>query len=105
MPCSPEVLLVVAGDDGCSPSVCANVVCIMGELLSNVGVVNKTNSPNAIIIRFFNLILGICFNDSLIGIYGLENQVIESRRSIMIEGTNKKKGCLRYCQKGQEVLS
>ena len=105
MPCSPDVLLLVASDVGCSPSICANVVCIMEELLSNVGVVNKTESPNAIITRFFNQKLGICFKHSLSGIYGLENQVIESRSSIIVEGTNKKKGCLRYYEKAYAVLA
>ena len=66
----------------------------MEELLSNAGVVNKTDSPNAIITWFFNQKLGICFKHSLSGIYGLENQVIESRSSIIVEGTNKKKDVL-----------
>jgi hypothetical protein len=36
-----------AGEVCCSPSVCANVVRIMGELLiNNTGIVNKNNSPN-----------------------------------------------------------
>ena len=97
MPCSPDILLlvVVADDVGCSPSVCANVVCIMEELISNVGVVNKTDSSNTIITRFFNQKLGNCFKHSLSGIYVLENQVIESGSSIIVEGTNKKKGCFR----------
>jgi hypothetical protein len=58
-----SLVAVAAGEVCCSPSVCANVVCIMGELLiRTVDKISKTNSPNAAKPSFLILKLDIGFN-------------------------------------------